>query len=308
MKPLRSFVVRLRRPSRQPVRHLPQAATEGGSIGGSSGGFGGGSGGGGDDGAGEGGAHRSDGGGNFLMRWRGWQDRVAADPSFPYKVFIEQIIGVGAAVVGDMSSRPYWGLYELDFVFSTLVVGSILNFSLMYLLAPTAGAAAGGSGLLQRIFSEQTLVAWGAPGGHMFQAGYPVAKRLLNFAYKGVVFAAVGFAAGLVGTAMSNGLLAARKKLDPEFKSQNQAPDVALNAATWAAHMGLSSNLRYQILNGVDMVAQPAMPPGVFKLVTSLLRTANNILGGISFVTLAKITGVQFSAGDDKKSAEIGGE
>lgn len=35
-----------------------------------------------------------------------------------------QIIGVGAAVVGDMSSRPYWGLYELDFVFSTLVVRS----------------------------------------------------------------------------------------------------------------------------------------------------------------------------------------
>ena len=33
-----------------------------------------------------------------------------------------QIIGVGAAVVGDMSSRPYWGLYELDFVFSILVV------------------------------------------------------------------------------------------------------------------------------------------------------------------------------------------
>ena len=35
---------------------------------------------------------------------------------------VMQIIGVGAAVVGDMSSRPYWGLYELDFVFSTLVV------------------------------------------------------------------------------------------------------------------------------------------------------------------------------------------
>ena len=31
---------------------------------------------------------------------------------------------MGAAVVGDMSSRPYWGLYELDFVFSTLVVRS----------------------------------------------------------------------------------------------------------------------------------------------------------------------------------------
>lgn len=33
-----------------------------------------------------------------------------------------QVIGVGAAVLGDMSSRPYWGLYELDFVFSTIIV------------------------------------------------------------------------------------------------------------------------------------------------------------------------------------------
>jgi hypothetical protein len=33
-----------------------------------------------------------------------------------------QVIGVGAAVIGDMSSRPNWGLNELDFVFATLVV------------------------------------------------------------------------------------------------------------------------------------------------------------------------------------------
>lgn len=34
-----------------------------------------------------------------------------------------QVIGVGASVIGDMSSRPNWGLNELDFVFATLVVG-----------------------------------------------------------------------------------------------------------------------------------------------------------------------------------------
>ena len=33
-----------------------------------------------------------------------------------------QVIGVGAAVLGDMSSRPCWGLYKLDFVFSTIIV------------------------------------------------------------------------------------------------------------------------------------------------------------------------------------------
>lgn len=41
-------------------------------------------------GAGEGGAAGGGGGLSFLLRWRGWQDRVAADPNFPYKVFIEQ--------------------------------------------------------------------------------------------------------------------------------------------------------------------------------------------------------------------------
>jgi hypothetical protein len=128
--------------------------------------------------------------------WKGWQDRVAFDPEFPFKVLLEQVrsrtrnscnlcmssrwtaaelvaardgapprlhlptavgkgplpveqqqrtsaaalapgsshvdpdhdrclpqvIGVGASVIGDMSSRPNWGLNELDFVFSTAVV------------------------------------------------------------------------------------------------------------------------------------------------------------------------------------------
>eukprot|EP00983_Pelagomonas_calceolata_P118863 1160545-Pelagomonas_calceolata.AAC.11 len=53
---------------------------------------------------------------------KGWEERVAYDPELPVKVAMEQVIGVGASVVGDMSSRPNWGLNELDFVFSTLVV------------------------------------------------------------------------------------------------------------------------------------------------------------------------------------------
>ena len=32
----------------------------------------------------------------ILVRWQGWQERVAADPSFPYKVFIEQVRLLGA--------------------------------------------------------------------------------------------------------------------------------------------------------------------------------------------------------------------
>ena len=74
---------------------------------------------------------------------------------------------------------------------------------------------------------------------------------------QGLVFGLVGFSAGIVGTTLSNGLLALRKKLDPEFKLQNPAPGVLPNSACWGTHMAVSSNLRYQMLNGLDMVSHP---------------------------------------------------
>ena len=56
----------------------------------------------------------------------------------------------------------------------------------MYLLAslPATSAAAQSGGLVQKIFSEQTLRAWGAPAGHMFQPGFPLSARVVNLAYK----------------------------------------------------------------------------------------------------------------------------
>ncbi len=56
---------------------------DGGSSGGSSGGSGGSGGGGGDDGEE---AEKKP-----VFGWKGWQDRVAADPQFVYKVVVEQV-------------------------------------------------------------------------------------------------------------------------------------------------------------------------------------------------------------------------
>jgi hypothetical protein len=65
----------------------------------------------------------------------------------------------------------------------------------------------------------------------------------------------IGLLAGTVGTSISNGLLALRKQLDPTFVTQNEPPSVVGNAACWALHMGISSNLRYQVLGGADGVS-----------------------------------------------------
>lgn len=226
--------------------------------------------------------------------WKGWNDRVSMDPNFAMKVLVEQVIGVGAAVLGDMAGRPNWGLKELDFVFSTLVVGSILNFALMYLLAATPASAGGAKGsIIQRLFSEQTLKSLGAPGGHFFEKGFTVPQRFINLFYKGFIFGLVGFSAGMVGTGLSNGLLMLRKSFDPNFVLQNDIPNIFFNSATWACHMGVSSNVRYQTLYGLDMVLSPLMPPKVFLIYSAVIRTVNNMLGGVSFVYLAKLFGVQ---------------
>jgi hypothetical protein len=67
----------------------------------------------------------------------------------------------------------------------------------MYLLAPTAATAGAASGgIIQRLLSDEFLRKWGAPGGNMFEKGFPLRGRLVNFAYKGVVFSVIGMLAG----------------------------------------------------------------------------------------------------------------
>ncbi|KDP21842.1 hypothetical protein JCGZ_00629 [Jatropha curcas] len=240
----------------------------------------------------------SSGFGILALFLNGWRSRVAADPQFPFKVLMEELVGVSACVLGDMASRPNFGLNELDFVFSTLVVGSILNFTLMYLLAPTASAS---SASLPAIFAN-------CPTSHMFEPGaYTLMNRLGTFVYKGTIFAAVGFAAGLVGTALSNGLISMRKKMDPTFETPNKAPPTVLNAVTWALHMGISSNLRYQTLNGIEFLLAKGLPPLAFKSSVVVLRCLNNVMGGMSFVILARLTGSQ-SVGEAKPVAVEGSE
>lgn len=281
--------------------HIPCAAMAGGGGGGSSNdGVGGFSGGGGGFGGRSGSNDEDDSSsssnfegfgpvGAFL---NGWRSRVAADPQFPFKVLMEEIVGLSACVLGDMASRPNFGLNELDLVFSTLVVCFILNFTLMYILAPTIASS---GAALPSIFAR-------CPTSHMFEPGpFSVLDRFGTFVYKGMVFAAVGFTAGLVGTALSNGLLMLRKKLDPTFETNNKAPRTMLNALTWAAQVGLSANLRYQTLNGVEYVLAKGLPSFVFKTSVVVLRVVNNVMGGMSFVILARLTGSQGSGGNERK-------
>ncbi|MCO5546595.1 hypothetical protein L7F22_000024 [Adiantum nelumboides] len=216
----------------------------------------------------------------------GWKERVCADPQFPFKILTEEIIGVAASVFGDMSCRPGFGLGELDFVFSNLIVCAIVNFALMYVLAPTSATAVGG-GSLPGMFSC-------CPPGHMWEMGaYSLAQRMGTFVYKGTLFATVGFGAGLVGTALSTMILNVRRQVDPSFSLQNPPPPTLLNACTWALQLGVSSNSRYQLLNGLEFGLEGVMNPSIFKGLVFVIRSLNNVVGGMSFMMMARLTGSQ---------------
>ncbi|KAF6147774.1 hypothetical protein GIB67_006747 [Kingdonia uniflora] len=203
------------------------------------------------------------------MFLNGWRSRVAADPQFPFKVLMEEVVGVSSNVAGDMACRPNFGLNELDFVFSTLVVGAIVNFVLMYLLAPTSASAS--ASMLPSIFCK-------CPSTSIFESGahFTLAQRLGTFVFKGAQFAVVGFAAGLVGTAMTNGLVAFRSKINPktteDAPKKTSSPPTLLNAATWALHMGFNANMRYQSLNGVEFLLEKGLPPLGFKAYNEIAR------------------------------------
>jgi protein quaking len=63
--------------------------------------------------------------------------------------------------------------------------------------------------------------------------------------------------------------------------------------------MGLSSNLRYQTLNGLEFSLAGWLNPAAFKSAVVVLRGLNNVLGGTSFVLLARLTGSQSSSSKD---------
>ncbi|KAK9290801.1 hypothetical protein L1049_008979 [Liquidambar formosana] len=80
--------------------------------------------------------------------------------------------------------------------------------------------------------------------------------------------------------------------MDPNFETPNKAPPTVLNALTWAIHMGLSSNFRYQTLNGVEFLLAKGLPAWAFKTSVVALRCFNNILGGMSFVGVGEVNGI----------------
>lgn len=246
--------------------------------------------------------------GGFLASvWPAWRRKVLGDPAFPFKLLMEETIGLGLAASGMIAARGPNIMNELDLCACDIAVGGTLNFILTWMLtpsAPMAGAAAAAAAVAASP-SALTRTLGGLPA-NVFSAGsFTVGQRVGAMVYKGGLFSVAGFAGALVGSSTSAALVGLKRRRAAATLAasggapivEEPLPSVWATSAGWAGYMFLCANPRYQLLAGVERVAFSAAPLRLAQFVSAAGRTVNNVAGGSLWVVWARAIGLQKAPG-----------
>ncbi|KAH7667977.1 Protein RETICULATA-related protein [Dioscorea alata] len=226
------------------------------------------------------------------------RNRMLADPSFLFKIGTEIIIDSCCATFAEVQKRgkDFWAEFEL--YLADLLVGVVVNVALVGMLAPYAriGQRSVSKGIL-----GQMKHAYNALPSSVFEAERPgcsfsVQQRIGTYFYKGFLYGSVGFACGLVGQGIANMIMTAKRAMR-KSEEDIPVPPLVKSAALWGVFLAVSSNTRYQIINGLERLVE-ASPvakrvPIVAMAFTVGVRFANNVYGGMQFVDWARWSGVQ---------------
>lgn len=223
-----------------------------------------------------------------LIHIASFRSRLLADSTFFFKVLVQEVIGNGTALASEIAVRGKDTWDELEYVASDLIVGTVVEAAFVWILAPTLPKPPGGG----RIATFLNLL----PANAFAKApSATVPLRIASFVYGGLQYMVVGLAGGIVGTAITYGLIEGRKKLDKSYQPKRPLPDVLPNSLAWGTFMALSSNTRFQIVEGMERgiavvcggVQKPAVNAGIVTL-----RFANNYWGGVQFVQFFRWLGL----------------
>lgn len=235
----------------------------------------------------------------FLMRYSAMlRNRMLADPSFLFKVGTEVVIDSCCATFAEVQKRgkDFWAEFEL--YAADLLVGVVVDIALVGMLAPYArmGKPVRSYGLF-----GQFKHACAALPSSVFEAERPgckfsVKQRIATYFYKGVLYGSVGFGCGIIGQGIANMIMTAKRSIN-KSEEDIPVPPLIKSAALWGVFLAVSSNTRYQIINGLERLVEASpltkQVPPVAMAFTVGVRFANNIYGGMQFVDWAKLSGVQ---------------
>eukprot|EP00899_Mesostigma_viride_P002659 jgi/Mesvir1/12394/Mv00567-RA.1 len=177
---------------------------------------------------------------------RAFIGRLMADPAFATKLAIEQAITFVTAVQQEVKARGDKLGAEWDLAAVNILTLAAANAAMVWTVAPT------------RSFGAAHKYGWQsalhALPNHVFDRSgplrnYTLATRAQGFALSAALLSGMGLATGAVSGLVQSALLATRPR---EYQPALPAGDVGRSALGYAAFMGLSGNIRYNLLAGFD--------------------------------------------------------
>lgn len=229
-----------------------------------------------------------------------FRSRFLADSAFVFKLLVQELIGNGTALASEIAVRGKDIVHELEYVASDLIVGTVVEAAFVWLLAPTLPLPTSGQSAIAKYFSSLPA--------NVFQRStamqhFSLSQRAVSFFYAGAQYAIIGVVAGIVGTAITYGIIESRKYLDKSYKPERPLPAVLPNSAGWGTFMAVSSNTRFQIVEGMELgIAQmfAARGDGFVNSGIIALRFANNYWGGVQFVQFFRYLGLHATGENDE--------
>ncbi|KAL3691714.1 hypothetical protein R1sor_005365 [Riccia sorocarpa] len=203
---------------------------------------------------------------------RAFVGRVLGDPAFVFKVALEQVTTLGLGVWWEIHHRGKRLKDEWHLAAANVLTMSACNMAMVWCLAPSRSYG--------QTFRFDWQNALQKLPNHAFDVSYPLRefdrnKRIASFFYKSVELSVIGAALGSVSAGL--------QRLIPRPKDQPPSvpvPSVSTSALSYAAFMGLSGNIRYQLLSGADRVlSQNLNSIGLVIACTTALRVLNIQLG-----------------------------
>jgi hypothetical protein len=230
----------------------------------------------------------------------GFEQRVAADPSFPTKSVTELLIAAGTQLTAEWSRRGASRLIpEIDFIVAAILTAMAGKYYAMWRVAPTKGGDENDEKPEEGIVFAGIQVPTNA-----FQATLldgttrpTLQQRLLSIIVPMPSLFRAGFVASIIGYGLTALFIVLRTVLLPSYEAVTQNINVLHACLFTGGFLAIVSNLRYQTLQGLIepwLIEKPFKKyPYIRAVLTFVVRWANGLLGSVLSIMGMRYFGLQ---------------
>ncbi|XVF69657.1 hypothetical protein PTKIN_Ptkin11bG0099300 [Pterospermum kingtungense] len=219
-------------------------------------------------------------------RFQGFRERLLADPKFLHRLAIEEAISITTTLLAQYERRKENFFEELDYVITDTVRGTVVDFFTVWLPAPTISflSYADGADNMDALKGLLGSIPDNAFQKNLAGKDWNLGHRLASVLVGGVKLASVGFISSIGAVAASNILYAIRKILNPKLASNQQIKrsPILKTALVYGGFLGISANLRYQIIAGIvehRVSDEFSSQTFLVNMLSFIVRTVNSYWG-----------------------------